>query len=211
MNVVIVTGGSEPSKRLLLNSIKKGDYVIGVDKGCNALCKYKIKPSLILGDFDSIDPNVLQEYKSEEVKLIKFNAEKDYTDTDLAYEKAKEVNPSKIIILGATGSRMDHFLGNIGILLKSVKEGYNVEILDDNNRMFIVNKKSTFSGNYGDTISFHAVSDVVTNFNISGGKYDLANYDMTLFEPRAVCNEFLNSDITITFDSGMILVIYARD
>lgn len=211
MKAVIVTGGSAPSKKLLLDFISSEDYIIGVDKGCDTLYKYNIKPSLVLGDFDSIDPSILTEYKNQNIQMIKFNPEKDYTDTDLAYEKAKEVNPSKIIIFGATGSRMDHTLGNIGILLKSVREGYKTEILDDNNRMFIVNKESTFSGKYGDIISFHAVSDVVTNFNISGGKYDLVNYNMTLFEPRAVCNEFLNTDIKITFDSGMILVVFARD
>lgn len=211
MKVVIVTGGSVPSKELLFSSLDAQDFVIGVDKGCDVLYKYKIKPSLILGDFDSIDPNILKEYKNQNIPMMKFNPEKDYTDTDLAYEKAKEVKPSKIIILGATGSRMDHTLGNIGILLKAIKEGYNVEILDENNRMFIVDKASSFTGNYGDTISFHAISNVVTNFNIWGAKYNLSNYNMTLFEPRAVCNEFLDNDINISFDSGMILVIYSRD
>lgn len=211
MKAVIVTGGKAPSEELLLRSIEDGDYIIGVDKGCNTLYKYGIKPSIILGDFDSIDSKVLDEYIKLKIPSIKFNPEKDYTDSDLAYEKAKEINPSKIIFLGATGTRYDHALGNIGILLKSLREGYKTEIVDENNRMFVVNKNSSFEGDFGHTISFHALSDKVAKFNISGGKYDLKDYDMTLLEPRAVCNEFLDTNINISFESGIILVIYPKD
>ena len=153
MKVVIVTGGSVPSKELLFSSLDAQDFVIGVDKGCDVLYKYKIKPSLILGDFDSIDPNILKEYKNQNIPMMKFNPEKDYTDTDLAYEKAKEVKPSKIIILGATGSRMDHTLGNIGLILTTNQKGANLIIVDDNNLVYLAYNNMTLHGEYGDNIS----------------------------------------------------------
>ena len=53
MKAIIVSGGNSPSKEILLKYIEEGDYIIGADKGCNALYEYKIKPDLVIGDFDS--------------------------------------------------------------------------------------------------------------------------------------------------------------
>ena len=140
MRSIIVSGGKAPSKELLKEYIKDDDYIVGVDKGCNILREIEATPNIILGDFDSIDKEVLNYYKDKGVKIEKFNPEKDYTDTDLGYIKALEVNPSEIILFGATGSRIDHMLGNIGILLKGLRENIKVTIVDDNNRMYAVIK-----------------------------------------------------------------------
>lgn len=211
MRSIIVSGGKAPSKELLKEYIKDDDYIVGVDKGCNILREIEVTPNIILGDFDSIDKEVLNYYKDKGVKIEKFNPEKDYTDTDLGYIKALEVNPSEIILFGATGSRIDHMLGNIGILLKGLRENIKVTIVDDNNRMYAVNKSSLVKKEKGCVISFHALSDVVKNLTIKNGKYPLNNYDMTLLEPRAICNEFLDDDIYIEFDSGIILILYTKD
>lgn len=211
MRSIIVSGGKAPSKELLKEYIKDDDYIVGVDKGCNILREIEATPNIILGDFDSIDKEVLNYYKDKGVKIEKFNPEKDYTDTDLGYIKALEVNPSEIILFGATGSRIDHMLGNIGILLKGLRENIKVTIVDDNNIMYAVNKSSLVKKEKGCVISFHALSDVVKNLTIKNGKYPLNNYDMTLLEPRAICNEFLDDDIYIEFDSGIILILYTKD
>ena len=58
---------------------------------------------------------------------------------------------------------------------------------------------------------FHAISDTVKNLSIKGARYKLNNYDMSLLEPRAICNEFIDKDIEISFDSGIILVILPKD
>lgn len=212
MKVIIVSGGNKPSEKLLKSYIENDDIIIGVDKGCNALFDYNIKPNLILGDFDSIKKEVLDYFKQSDATIEKYKPEKDYTDTDLGYRKAKEIfNAKEILLFGATGSRIDHTLGNIGILFRALKDNIKMEIIDDNNRIYLVNKSSIIKKEEGKTISFHALSDVVKNFTIKNAKYSLTNYDMTILEPRAICNEFLDKDIEITFDSGIVLVMYTVD
>ncbi len=212
MRAIIVSGGSAPSKSLFKKHIKNDDIIIGVDSGCNTLYKLNIIPNLILGDFDSIKKEVLEYFLEKGVNIEKYNSEKDYTDTDLGYRKAKEIfNVNEILMFGAIGSRLDHTLGNIGILFRALKDKIKMEIIDEHNRMYIVNKNSIIKKEEGSVISFHALSNVVKNFTIRGGKYDLTSYDITLLEPRAICNEFLESDINITFDSGIILVMYTMD
>lgn len=208
---IIVTGGNPPSKDILLRYIDENSFIIGIDKGCNALREYNLIPNLILGDFDSINRDILNYYKDLQVEILKFPPEKDYSDTDLGYEISKERGFKDIIIFGATGTRMDHFLGNLGILLKALRENIKVQLIDNNNKMFLVKENAILKGKLGDVISFHALCDEIKNFSIYGAKYELRNYNMTLLEPRAICNEFLDKDIEITFDSGIILVIYSND
>lgn len=211
MRAVIISGGTPPSKGLLLSHLKENDFIIGVDKGCNCLYDYNLKPNLILGDFDSANKEIIKSFKENGVEMLKFDSEKDYTDSDLGYIKAKEHGADEILFFGATGSRIDHSLGNIGILLKALKEGIKIEIIDDNNRMFLINKGTTIKGTSGEIISFHALSDRVKNVCIKDAKYELIGYDMNLLEPRAICNEFIYKDIIISFDSGVIMVVFPKD
>lgn len=212
MRAIIVSGGTSPSEKLLKSYLKEDDIIIGVDSGCNTLYKLNIMPNLILGDFDSIDKDVLNYFLSKEVNLERYSSHKDYSDTHLAYRRAKEIyKVSEILMFGVTGTRLDHTLGNIGLLFNGLKDNINIQIIDENNRMFIVDKSSVIKKEEGRYVSFHALSEDVENFTIRGGKYDLTNYDMNLLEPRAICNEFLDGDINITFSEGIILVMYTRD
>lgn len=211
MKAVIVTGGKRPSRKLLLNNLEKGDFIIGVDSGCNCLCEYEIDPNIVMGDFDSIDKKVIAYFKEKNIEKVSFNTDKDYSDTQLAYEKAKELGYKQILLFGATGSRLDHSLGNIGLMFDALKNDIILEIIDDNNRSFFIDKPATLKGNYGDILSFIPMSDKVQGVTIKGAKYLLNNYDMTMLEPRALSNEFLNEDINISFKSGIIMVIYSKD
>ena len=211
MRAIIVSGGTPPSEKLLKSYIQEGDLIIGVDKGCNTLVEYDIHIDLALGDFDSINKDVYEVLNSKNTHILTYNSEKDYSDTHLGYITAIENGADKILLFGATGTRVDHMLGNLGLFMNSIIDNVHLEIIDDNNRMFVVNKEATFKGSYGETISFHALSDEVKKLNIIGGKYKLKDYDMKLLEPRAICNEFLDEDIRITFESGVILVNFPKD
>ncbi|WP_195970173.1 thiamine diphosphokinase [Clostridium thermobutyricum] len=213
MDVLIVSGGTEPSKELLLEYKNKASFIIGVDKGCNVLYKYNITPNLIVGDFDSGDLKVVDYFKNTGIEVRKYSTHKDYTDTHLAYNIAKELGDvKKIYLLGATGTRFDHSLGNLGLFLNSLEDEIYLEIVDDNNIMFIVDKKTTIKNRKNKVLSFHGLSDEVKNFTIKNAKYELERYNLKLLEPRAICNEFLDGeDVQIDFDSGKILVMLTND
>lgn len=211
MKTVIVTGGNKPSKELLCNYIKDADLIIGSDKGSEYLYDYGVKPQIVLGDFDSIDKEKLKKIEEEKIEVIKFPPEKDYTDTEIAIMEAIKRGSSVIYLLGAIGTRIDHTLGNIGLLLTTKKKGAELIIVDDHNKMYLADKEMSIYGEYGETISFHALSDGVKDFNITGAKYNLDSYDMHLLYPRAICNEFLDTPINIKFKSGELLIIHSID
>ena len=212
MNAVIVSGGSRPSKKLLEKYLKEDDYLIAADSGCECLYDYDIMPNLLVGDFDSVDKNIFNVMKQKVKEIKQFPPEKDYTDTEIAIMEAKKQGATNILLFGATGSRIDHMLGNIGLILTYKKQGIRIEIIDDHNRMYLSEKHMALKGTKGENIGFHALSDVVKNFTIKGAKYNLPDgIDMHLLDPRAICNEFIGTDIELNFDEGELLIFHSID
>ncbi len=211
MKAIIVTGGNKPSKKLLNSYIKSGDLIIGADKGSEYLYDYEIMPNIILGDFDSISEEKLKKIEEKQVEIIKFPPEKDYTDTEIAIMGAIKRGADTIYLFGGLGTRADHSLGNIGLLLTTKNKGARLLIVDDHNKMYLADKNMSLNGSQGEIISFHALSDVVKGFEIRGAKYNLNSYDMHLLDPRAVCNEFIDTPINIKYESGELLIIHAID
>ena len=70
-----------------------------------------------MGDFDSVDPLILHSFRNIEggkkPVILQFQPEKDETDTELAIRTAIQKGSNVIHLLGATGSRMDHMIGNL--------------------------------------------------------------------------------------------------
>lgn len=211
MKVAIVSGGEAPSEKLLRKYLERVDFIIAADKGSECLYSYNIIPDMLLGDFDSAKKEILEKMKLKAKEVLEFPPEKDYTDTEIAIMEALKKGAEKIYLFGGIGSRVDHTLGNIGLLLTTKQKGVVLEIIDDNNRLYLGENKMTLFGECGENISFHALSDKVINFNIKGAKYNLDSYDMSLLDPRAICNEFVDTPIDISYDKGELLIIHSVD
>ncbi|HZK70580.1 MAG TPA: thiamine diphosphokinase, partial [Clostridia bacterium] len=146
MKVIIISGGNPPSKELLIKEITGDTFLIGADSGANCLYCYNVKPDLLVGDFDSIDKKVLDYFKKNNCIIETYPTEKDFTDTEIAVEKALCMKPNKIILLGCTGSRVDHLLGNIGMLKICLENGVDACIKDENNYISLINAGASLKG-----------------------------------------------------------------
>lgn len=212
MDCLIVCGGEKPDKNILLNYSKNCNFIIGVDKGCNYLAEYNIKADYVVGDFDSSDLSKVQLLIDYGAIADKYNEEKDCTDSEIAFQLAFEKKADKIMFLGATGKRFDHALGNLGLLKKALDKSVKAKIIDDRNKIFLIDKpcviKNDFKFKY---ISFLAYNEQVKNFSISNAKYNISEYNLDIGDSRTVSNEFVGQDINVTFDNGIIIVIYSKD
>ncbi|MGL5647529.1 MAG: thiamine diphosphokinase [Clostridium sp.] len=212
MRILIVTGGSKPSYELIKKYMDISDFIIGVDSGINTLYHYRIIPNLIVGDFDSGKKTILEHFRAKGIEVRGYSTEKDYTDTHLGYNIGREMGASEIYLLGAIGSRMDHTFGNIGLFLNSIEDNIKLIIENENNRIYLGHDNEVIRREDGKYLSFHALSNVVKDFSIKNAKYELESYDLKLFEPRAISNEFLaGEDVTINFKEGNILILITND
>ncbi|ASW42963.1 thiamine diphosphokinase [Clostridium isatidis] len=211
MKALIVSGGNPPGYELLKEKSEDADIIIGVDRGCDILYKYKIEPDYILGDFDSADILTLNYFEKLGIEKIKLKREKDDTDSKVALDFAIDKGAKYIIFLGATGTRLDHTLSNLGLMLQGLEKGVLVVIEDEYNKVFLAKENIKIKGEKGQIVSFKAYSGLVKNLTIKGAKYELNNYNLKIEDGITTSNEFLDKNIELIFDSGILMILYSKD
>ncbi|MFD6442926.1 thiamine diphosphokinase [Peribacillus sp. NPDC060186] len=217
MIISIMAGGPEYLWPDLTIYKEKTDLWVGVDRGVWALLENDIEPEYVFGDFDSVSED---EYMSIHQRLEHINlypSEKDETDLEIAFKWAVEQKPSEIHILGATGGRLDHFLGNIQLLQKESILPIHKEI-----DMYIVDKQNIFSvktpGSYKVSalkdkkyMSLLPVTAEVTGITLSGFKYPLIDARLEIGSTLCISNELISDCGNVSFEEGILMVIRSSD
>lgn len=145
MKFLIVSGG-EATDEFVEEVIKKGgfDVILAADSGMDFLYRTQILPDIIVGDFDSVEPKVLDFFREkEQIDICVLNPVKDDTDTEFAIREAIRRGATDITIIGGTGTRLDHVLGNISLLGIGLEEGVRMELLDAHNRIWMIDHSVT--------------------------------------------------------------------
>lgn len=216
MKTLIITGGNIEND-FALSFIKKQnpDYIIGVDRGLKFCYENQVTPDYIVGDFDSLPPEILEWYKKEsKIPIREYNPVKDATDTMIALDKAIRKKSSEIWILGGTGTRLDHVFANIHILKNAWNAKIPAYLVDSRNiiclpveRNFTL-KKSSQHGKY---VSFFALEGEVEGLVLRGFKYPLDGFCLNNLESLGVSNEILEEEAEISWEKGILLMIQSKD
>ena len=214
--ILIVTGGSL-CPDFAADYLKRHTFheVIAADAGLDHCKRLGITPTVILGDFDSLkEKELLDGYRKKGVRIECFPTRKDYTDTHLAMELSIKMRPSQVHVLGATGTRIDHTLANIGLLTRMADEGIECLILDDHNvvqmlkgpdeKIFQRTKQKSY-------VSLLACSKEVKGITLTGFSYPLHDAVMHAFDSLGISNEIAEDKACLKIDSGYLLVIRSTD
>ena len=212
---IIISGGTiDDAFALQMIEEIQPDVIIGVDSGLNFLYKNQVMPTHIVGDFDSVDENIIQYYKNHtSVPIREFNPVKDATDTEIAMRIVIELEVEKLWLLGTTGSRLDHVLANVHILKIALSHGVKAWIVDEHNRISLWENEVHLlkENSFGPYFSLFPFDSEVEDLSIEGAKYPLLHYHMTFEGSRCVSNEFEKDCVTITFPNSRILLMETRD
>ena len=183
--------------------IGQDDLVICADGGYDHARLLGIKPSIVIGDMDSVVSPVLGGL----TPTIKFPADKDQTDSQLAVEYALEHDCDEIILLGATGGRIDHTLANVMLLSLIADRGGEGLILTSQSRITLVTDKMTLKRGREDGISFIPITPIVEGVTTEGLLYNLDNKSLQLGDTLSMSNEFRATTANVSIKSGKLLVI----
>jgi thiamine pyrophosphokinase len=196
---------------LFLQEIKSTDFIIGADRAAFWLLQHHIIPDLAVGDFDSTTQKELSLVKKESKKIILFSSKKDFTDTELAINQAIKLKPKKVVIYGATGTRLDHSLANIFLLEKLSKYNIISSIKDLYNEIFLV--KDTFKLKNNKNFPFISILPLTNSITISlsGFVYNLNHQKIIQGQSLGVSNEVIKKISRIVIHQGKAIVIKSHD
>lgn len=215
MKVLIVSGGNTDYEQAV-GLIKNSGYeiIVAVDSGLNFMKKADITPDVVVGDFDSVDHEILEYFrKNEFIDFHVLEPEKDDTDTEYAIRFAIDQGASSITIIGATGTRLDHVLGNISLLGIGLENDVCIEMIDTNNRIRVFDKSFSIKKDeqFGKYISLIPLMGAVKGVTLKGMKYSLDNYDMKGFNSLGISNEIEADEAFFEIAEGILVVVESRD
>lgn len=215
MKTLIITGGTIDDSFAEAYITKwQPDYILAADKGMEFCYRTGIVPDCIIGDYDSAAEEVLAYFRGkEEIEWHDFEPEKDYTDTELAVELAAAKRSSKVHILGATGTRLDHVIGNIQLLTKLLEHHIEGRIIDTHNRIRLVENREVLNkeSQYGAYVSLLPLTTALKGVTLRGVKYPLTNAEITSDNTLGVSNEIIEEEAVITIEDGIGILIESRD
>ncbi len=193
---------------------KMPQYLIGVDRGLEFLYRGQIMPTHIVGDFDSVDKEVIAYYeKNTDIPIRKFDPVKDASDTEIALRFAIELGAGEIWLLGATGTRLDHVMANIQTLKIAHDAGVRAYIQDAYNRISIISseKRLKRSEAFGKYFSAFPLGGIVRDFSIEGAKYPLSGHTLCPYDSLCVSNQYAAEEVIISFPEGFVILMETRD
>ena len=210
--VLIFTGGRLTDWSV--SHIRSDDYLIGADRGAAFLINLGFRPNMAIGDFDSVTSEQRAHIRShsdtfEECDPIL----KDYTDTELAFQLALDRSPDEIILFGALGTRVDHSLANIHLLLRAAEQGIRCRIIDECNELQATTGELQITNQDGayTYVSLLPLTIEVTGIHLEGFRYPLYNATLTIGQSLGISNELIGTSGTIRIRSGALLVIQSKD
>lgn len=212
---LIVTGGTIDiafAKDFL--SQRSYDYVIAADAGLEVLRPLHISPNAVVGDLDTVDKKVLEEYQNQpDIEFEIHKPEKDETDTELALLTAARQGCEAVDILGALGGRMDHAIGNIQLMYQFFCQGMEANIYDARNRLYLLGGHKVFHREevYGKYISFLPMTETVEGLTLRGFKYPLQRRTIGLGTSLCISNELKREEGILELERGVLLCVEAHD
>jgi len=223
MKAMIVAGGwVEDSFLRQYQENEAYQVTFAVDRGLGFFVRSGQVPDYIVGDFDSVEKGVLSPFLSGtdgKTRIIRLNPEKDDTDTQHALEMAFDLGCEEIHLFGASGSRIDHLLGNIQLLGLGLKKGVDCRILDPLNRVRLINQDTILNRatQFGTYVSLIPYTPWVIGLTLEGFRYPLTDYEMSSYycdgssHLSGISNEICQEQASIHLKEGILVLVESKD
>jgi thiamine pyrophosphokinase len=211
--IVVAGGNAAPEDAALLSG---ADLVIAADSGAHWLDRSGVPPDLVIGDMDSLDPDLLDRLAARGTEVERHPADKEASDLELAMSRAAAAGADEVVILGALrGERLDHELANLLLLAHPRLDGLDVALLDGGTTIRRIGTDAgpgsvELTGAPGDLVTLLALAGAVEGVTTRGLRYPLRSETLPPGPARGLSNEMLDTTAGVTATRGRLLVIHTR-
>ena len=198
----MITGGNGPTREQASAWVGEASLIVAADSGLLLARAWGIRPDLIVGDFDSLEPpSLLDEYPDDTV--FRFPSDKDETDTEIAIRFLHERGIGTVRIAGGGGGRLDHLLGILALFDREPAPG---AWMTDTTRFELISGCYRGCGRVGRVVSLFPAGCRPCRMQSTGLKWPL---DGLVWERGAigVSNVAIESCVEITMLRGRLMLV----
>ncbi len=197
-DAVVLANGDYPSAPLPLRLLADAPYVACCDGAGNTYIEHGHIPDIIIGDGDSFSEENRRLYGH----LLHRIPEQETNDLTKTVNHLARLGKQRIAILGATGKREDHTLGNISLLLEYMRQGLHVRMFTDHGVFIPCSGEVTLPCRIGQQVSLF-------NFGAKGIHAEGLRYPLRDFTSwwQGTLNECSASALTIHTEGEYLLFL----
>lgn len=209
--IIIIGNGSLWDPEYERSLIRPDDLIYCADGGSRHAFELGIVPDLVIGDADSLDELPRGWLLANGVRFQAHPAEKDATDLELAFQMAVAAGAGSVLLLAATGTRIDHSLGNVSLLAAAKMAGVSAEIVAGRQHiLYLQNEALTIRGEPGDTLSLLPWGANAEGVTAQGVHWPLREATLVFGENRGISNRLVGQEAFVAVQNGALLVIHHR-
>ena len=212
--VIIICDGKFPKKEYPRYLIRTADYIICCDGALKKFISNSVSifgeerlPDLVIGDMDTLSKTLQKKYADIIIK----ETEQEHNDQTKAVRwvlnNLKDVE--SIHIIGATGGRADHTIGNTSLLMEYTRmfdlRDIVIEMVSDEGIIFPITDTVEFECGEGREVSIFS-PDVTLNIKSEGLMYPT---DDVIFDNwwKATLNKASRDTVRLTFSHKSIALV----
>jgi thiamine pyrophosphokinase len=209
---VVVLAGGDAVDASLIPALPDDAVVIAADSGLAAAHPLGLTVDRIVGDLDSVDPELLADARRSGIPVEEFPEDKDRTDLAIALDTAIELSPRRVVVVGGHGGRLDHLLGNAALLASPAYRDVEVIALMGAARVTVLHGREDpvahpLAGRIGELISLLAFHGPATGITTTGLRFPLEEATLASGSSLGVSNEFAEPDASVALRSGVLLAV----
>lgn len=198
MKALILCNGEPPPDEVLAHHRHDSDLIVCTDGATGWARRRGCRPHVVIGDMDSA-----ADLTDSEVIDCGAHAEQENTDAEKALLLALERGATEIVLLGATGKRLDHTLGNVSLAARYHRRA-RVVLADEYGALQVVSGRCELAVSPRALVSILPLTDDVT--------LDTEGLKWPLHEPlergtRGLSNEVEGEQVVIDVHTGMVAVV----
>ncbi|GAB1470680.1 thiamine diphosphokinase [Chloroflexota bacterium] len=204
--MIIFANGNLPNPEKARSLLRAEDFILCADGGTRHALALGLTPNAIIGDMDSLPSDF--EPSTFDGEFIRFPADKNETDLELAIAHALTLHPDQILILAALGGRMDQTLANIALLSNPQLAAFDIRLADGVEEVFFCRDQVQVEGRSGDIVSLIPWQGEVTGVFTENLRWHLRHETLHPQKTRGISNEMTANVATISIQSGLLLITH---
>ena len=210
MRAVIFANGIFTKSSKLRANIREDDLLIAADGGAQHYLDLGLRPATVIGDMDSIPPQLINDLKAQGAQLIVYPRDKDQTDLELALSYAVKQGVQEVLLFGLLGGRLDLSLANLTLLARDDWQNVSLVVSDEPDTAYLMRDHDAVSlhGKPGDIVSLIPLTDQVTEVTTTGLRWPLESAVLALGNTISVSNEMLSESARIRIGAGKLLLVH---
>ncbi len=208
MKVVVVAAGDLAAADL--DELNDAATVIAADGGAESLVAAARHVDRLVGDLDSIDPDVVERLAAGGTDIERHPSDKEASDTELAVRSALAAGATRVVLLGAVGgNRLDHELANLLLLADPAVAGIDIRTVHGPSvvRPLRSGGRIQLEGRVGDLVTLLPIGGDANGVTTRGLRWPLEAATLRLGGSRGLSNEITEAGAWVGLERGTLLVV----